>query len=127
MPHPASSSRPTPTTARSYDASHASDTEKQISLQDPRKHTELISSSSSDEENEPLSPKPEITPPKKSYHLQSKVRSSQIADLEEVPHGIQRQALKLEGLSFPTHRLATTLTDDSKHPLVVLLVDHFLQ
>ncbi|KGR07584.1 nicotinate (nicotinamide) nucleotide adenylyltransferase [Candida albicans P37037] len=126
VPHPASSSRPTPTTARSYDASHASDTESKYHSKIPRKHTELISSSSSDEENEPLSPKPEIIPPKKEILPPSiKVRSSQIADLEEVPHGIQRQALKLEDYHFPTHRLATTLTDDSKHPLVIVACGSF--
>ena len=64
-------------------------------------------------------PHPKILPPS------IKVRSSQIADLEEVPHGIQRQALKLEDYHFPTHRLATTLTDDSKHPLVIVACGSF--
>ena len=49
-----------------------------------------------------------------------KVRSTQIADLEEVPHGIQRQAKSMSAYSFPTHRLATSLRDDSKYPLVVV-------
>lgn len=48
------------------------------------------------------------------------IKSSQIADLEEVPHGIQRQAKSLEKYQFPNHRLATTLSDDSKFPLVIV-------
>ena len=46
-------------------------------------------------QNQKLSHPKEILPPS------IKVRSSQIADLEEVPHGIQRQALKLEDYHFP--------------------------
>lgn len=48
------------------------------------------------------------------------IMSSQIADLEEVPHGIQRQAKSLDEYEFPNHRLATTLSDDSKFPLVIV-------
>lgn len=53
------------------------------------------------------------------------VQKSQIADLEEVPHGIQRQAKKLEDYDFPTHRLATKLNDDSKYPLVIVACGSF--
>ena len=50
-----------------------------------------------------------------------KVRLSQIADLEEVPHGVQRQAITLALYSFPVHRLATTLSDELKYPLVIVV------
>lgn len=52
------------------------------------------------------------------------VRRTQIADLEEVPHGIQRQAKTLDAYQFPTHRLAT-LSDHSKHPLVIVACGSF--
>lgn len=84
-------------------------------LKIPRKHTELISSLSDDE----IAPRKTILPPT------IKVKLSQIADLEEVPHGIQRQAKTLEEYQFPTHRLATTLLDDSKYPLVVVACGSF--
>lgn len=80
----------------------------------PRRHTEF-SNSSSDEEK----PEKPILPPT------IKVRASQIADLEEVPHGIQRQAKTLEEYEFPSHRLATTLSDDSKYPLVIVACGSF--
>lgn len=80
----------------------------------PRRHTELSNSSSDEEKFE----KP-ILPPT------IKVRASQIADLEEVPHGIQRQAKTLDKYEFPTHRLATTLSDDSKYPLVIVACGSF--
>lgn len=48
------------------------------------------------------------------------MRLSQIADLEEVPHGVQRQAITLALYSFPVHRLATTLSDELKYPLVIV-------
>jgi nicotinamide mononucleotide adenylyltransferase len=74
----------------------------------PRKHTDLQDSSSDDE----------ILPPT------TQVKSYQIADLEEVPHGIQRQATQLKNYSFPTHRLATSIPDD-KYPLVVVACGSF--
>ncbi|GEQ71414.1 hypothetical protein JCM33374_g5097 [Metschnikowia sp. JCM 33374] len=82
----------------------------------PRIHTDLIDSSSDDENAQPAKT---ILPPS------IKVRSTQIADLEEVPHGIQRQAKDLKDYKFPTHRLATTLRDDSKYPLVVVACGSF--
>ncbi|CAK7896970.1 nicotinamide/nicotinic acid mononucleotide adenylyltransferase 2 [[Candida] anglica] len=81
----------------------------------PRRHTELVSSSSDEEK---VQTKP-ILPPT------IKVKSSQIADLEEVPHGIQRQAKTLDKYEFPTHRLATTLSDDTKYPLVIVACGSF--
>lgn len=71
----------------------------------PRAATELMDSSLDDET---------VYPPS------TQVQRLQIADLEEVPHGIQRQAQTLEEYQFPTHRLATTLTDEKKHPLVIV-------
>lgn len=53
------------------------------------------------------------------------IQSHQIADLEEVPHGIQRQAKDLKHYQFPTHRLATTLHDNTKYPLVIVACGSF--
>lgn len=101
----------------------------------PRRHTELISSSSDDEkpESKPetkFETKPETKPETHSINPPImpptiKVRSTQIADLEEVPHGIQRQAKSLDKYHFPTHRLATCLNDDSKYPLVIVACGSF--
>lgn len=85
-----------------------------LHLKIPRKHTDLMNSSS-DEEKEV-----KILPPT------IKVKLSQIADLEEVPHGVQRQAKTLDQYEFPCHRLATTLSDDSKYPLVIVACGLFL-
>lgn len=132
-PHPARTTRPIVNSSKSYDSNQIQiDSEGVYHSKIPRKHTELISSSSSDEENDIIKDdieiieekikkinKVEILPPS------IKVRSSQIADLEEVPHGIQRQASTLQDYEFPTHRLATTLTDDTKHPLVIVACGSF--
>ena len=110
-PHP-SISVPTP----SHD-----DKSKRHHSKIPRKHTELLDSgsssspSASDDEIET----PPIPPPS------TEVKPTQIADLEEVPHGIQRQADTLEEYEFPTHRLATSLSDDSKYPLVIVACGSF--
>ncbi|CAI5755765.1 unnamed protein product [Candida verbasci] len=122
-PHP-SSSRPSILTTKSYD--EPSDAKYHSKI--PRKHTELINSSSSDDEDGIVedekimnnsSSKKEILPPS------IQVRSSQIADLEEVPHGIQRQAKTFDKYEFPTHRLATTMLDGSKYPLVIVACGSF--
>ncbi|OBA19998.1 hypothetical protein METBIDRAFT_45043 [Metschnikowia bicuspidata var. bicuspidata NRRL YB-4993] len=82
----------------------------------PRIHTDLMDSLSDEEITKPVKT---VLPPS------IKVRLTQIADLEEVPHGIQRQAKDLKNYQFPTHRLATTLLDESKHPLVVVACGSF--
>lgn len=53
------------------------------------------------------------------------VRKNQIADLEEVPHGIVRQARNIENYEFPTHRLAKRLQDHNKLPLVIVACGSF--
>ncbi|CCH61184.1 hypothetical protein TBLA_0E01240 [Henningerozyma blattae CBS 6284] len=53
------------------------------------------------------------------------VLKSQIADLEEVPHGIVRQARTLENYEFPTHRLSKKLQDPNKLPLVIVACGSF--
>ncbi|KAK6197879.1 NAD(+) salvage pathway [Scheffersomyces amazonensis] len=100
----------------------------------PRKHGDL-SNSSSDEEvnttNSDIQQPPSVNVTRTNSHNNLvlpptiQVRSSQIADLEEVPHGIQRQAVKLEDYHFPTHRLATSLSDDTKYPLVIVACGSF--
>lgn len=79
----------------------------------PRRHTDLVSSSSSSDDEVVIFP-PSVS-----------VQSSQIADLEEVPQGVQRQAKTLQDYVFPTHRLATTLRDESKYPLVIVACGSF--
>lgn len=83
----------------------------------PRRHTQF-NNSLSDEESVPP-PTKTILPPT------IKVRLSQIADLEEVPHGVQRQAKSLDLYDFPVHRLATTLSDELKYPLVIVACGSF--
>lgn len=86
-------------------------------LKIPRRHTQF-NNSLSDEESVPP-PTKTILPPT------IKVRLNQIADLEEVPHGVQRQAKDLDLYSFPVHRLATTLSDELKYPLVIVACGSF--
>ncbi|EGV63596.1 Nicotinamide/nicotinic acid mononucleotide adenylyltransferase 1 [Yamadazyma tenuis] len=96
----------------------------------PIKHTELIdSNSSSDTEktveanssrSQDILPEPDLILPPTAT-----VQPNQIADLEEVPHGIQRQAKTLEDYQFPTHRFATKLSDESKYPLVIVACGSF--
>ncbi|KAG0687522.1 Nicotinamide/nicotinic acid mononucleotide adenylyltransferase 1 [Pichia californica] len=54
-----------------------------------------------------------------------KVHSYQIADLEEVPHGIQRQSKNLKDYSFPSHRLKQQMTTSNKFPLVIVACGSF--
>lgn len=53
------------------------------------------------------------------------VQKYQIADLEEVPHGIVRQARILEDYEFPSHRLSKKLLDPNKLPLVIVACGSF--
>lgn len=53
------------------------------------------------------------------------VRKNQIADLEEVPHGIVRQARNIDSYEFPTHRLAKRLQNHNKLPLVIVACGSF--
>lgn len=54
-----------------------------------------------------------------------KILKEQIADLEEVPHGIIRQSRNLDDYQFPTHRLAKRLQDPNKLPLVIVACGSF--
>ncbi|KAI5963481.1 NMA1 [Candida pseudojiufengensis] len=153
-PHPASSNNlnnlnrpPVSISKISFDNNSNDDSSGRYHSKIPRKHTELMNSSSDDEEiieinsknsynnlestlqnqinkdkqveKEEIEIEKEILPPS------IQVKSSQIADLEEVPHGIQRQATHLKDYHFPTHRLATTLSDESKSPLVIVACGSF--
>ena len=53
------------------------------------------------------------------------VKKYQIADLEEVPHGIVRQARDFDDYEFPTHRFSTGLKDPNKLPLVIVACGSF--
>ncbi|EDO17108.1 hypothetical protein Kpol_1025p28 [Vanderwaltozyma polyspora DSM 70294] len=53
------------------------------------------------------------------------VLKNQIADLEEVPHGIVRQAQDIESYEFPSHRLSKKLNNPNKLPLVIVACGSF--
>ncbi|KAL6937437.1 Nicotinamide/nicotinic acid mononucleotide adenylyltransferase 1 [Hanseniaspora osmophila] len=53
------------------------------------------------------------------------IKKDQIADLEEVPHGILRQAKKLDDYEFPVHRLKKKLTSENKIPLIIVACGSF--
>ncbi|CAL9733814.1 nicotinamide/nicotinic acid mononucleotide adenylyltransferase 1 [Monosporozyma servazzii] len=53
------------------------------------------------------------------------VKKNQIADLEEVPHGVVRQARAINDYEFPTHRLSKKLSDPNKLPLVIVACGSF--
>ncbi|KAH3901686.1 probable Nicotinamide-nucleotide adenylyltransferase 1 [Saccharomycodes ludwigii] len=54
-----------------------------------------------------------------------KINKDQIADLEEVPHGVVRQASTLAEYEFPTHRLQKKLSSPNKFPLVIVACGSF--
>lgn len=97
----------------------------------PIKHTDLIDSNLSSDTEQMQQPAFKLR--KASMTSQNSlilpptasVKSSQIADLEEVPHGVQRQASSLDKYQFPSHRLATKLNDDTKYPLVIVACGSF--
>jgi len=60
-----------------------------------------------------------------SAHVLDGIQSYQTADLEEVPHGVVRQAKKIESYEFPTHRLIPKLKNPNKHPLVIVACGSF--
>jgi nicotinamide mononucleotide adenylyltransferase len=91
----------------------------------PRIHGDLVSSSDDEPVSTEVKKDTETIPIKPILPPTVEVKSSQIADLEEVPHGIQRQAKTLEKYDFPTHRLATSLSEDSKYPLVIVACGSF--
>lgn len=88
----------------------------------PKRPTQLEPFSSSSSEDEIDS---------HGFHLATsldsppKVHSFQIADLEEVPHGIQRQSQDLSTYNFPTHRLKTKMSSSHKFPLVIVACGSF--
>ncbi|SCV05198.1 LANO_0H02212g1_1 [Lachancea nothofagi CBS 11611] len=61
----------------------------------------------------------------KVEHIGSRIHKYQIADLEEVPHGIVRQAASLDQYSFPAHRLQKELRNPNKLPLIVVACGSF--
>ena len=91
----------------------------------PRIHGDLVSSSDDEAVSTEVKKETEAIPIKPILPPTVEVKSSQIADLEEVPHGIQRQAKTLDKYNFPTHRLATSLSEDSKYPLVIVACGSF--
>lgn len=60
-----------------------------------------------------------------SQHIGSRIHKYQIADLEEVPHGVVRQARTLEDYEFPAHRLQKKLRNPNKLPLVIVACGSF--
>ncbi|KAM3162729.1 Nicotinamide-nucleotide adenylyltransferase [Lachancea thermotolerans] len=61
----------------------------------------------------------------KEEHIGSRIHKYQIADLEEVPHGVVRQAATLDQYCFPSHRLQKELRNPNKLPLVVVACGSF--
>ncbi|KAK9449140.1 uncharacterized protein V1518DRAFT_417262 [Limtongia smithiae] len=59
------------------------------------------------------------------YSLSANRPPLQYADLEEIPHGISRQARDLNAYQFPVHRLAEVLQDSAMQPLVVVACGSF--
>lgn len=57
--------------------------------------------------------------------ITSRIHKFQIADLEEVPHGIVRQANNLKDYQFPAHRLKQRLRNSNKLPLVIVACGSF--
>jgi len=55
----------------------------------------------------------------------SYIKKEQIADLEEVPHGIIRHAKDKKDYAFPTHRLKKKLESSNKIPLVIVACGSF--
>ncbi|KAG7877359.1 hypothetical protein KL938_004115 [Ogataea parapolymorpha] len=98
----------------------------------PKSRTQLQPFSSSEEEEDSATPDQSAYPPLEETRTGSfsstnlpRVHSFQIADLEEVPHGIQRQSKSLEEYKFPTHRLRTRLSEPNKYPLVIVACGSF--
>lgn len=60
-----------------------------------------------------------------SSAINSGIQAYQTADLEEVPHGIVRQAKTFQDYKFPDHRLITNLKNPNKHPLVIVACGSF--
>ncbi|ODV77222.1 NAD(+) salvage pathway [Suhomyces tanzawaensis NRRL Y-17324] len=114
---------PHPSTTKKDDSVDESLNKGEYHSKIPRIHSDLVDTSSDEDilggRNKPKPVDKPILPPT------VEVKSSQIADLEEVPHGVQRQAKTLDKYQFPTHRLATTLLDDSKYPLVIVACGSF--
>lgn len=54
-----------------------------------------------------------------------KINANQTADLEEVPHGIVRQAKTLQTYEFPTHRFIKKMKNPNKLPLVIVACGSF--
>ncbi|KAK9235583.1 hypothetical protein V1525DRAFT_347991 [Lipomyces kononenkoae] len=63
--------------------------------------------------------------PAPPYSLSANRTPKQTADLEEVPHGISRQARDLDSYVFPVHRLAEVLQDSAMQPLVIVACGSF--
>ncbi|KAH3664092.1 hypothetical protein OGAPHI_004806, partial [Ogataea philodendri] len=95
----------------------------------PKSRTELHPFSSSEEEDDTQGLDEGAHPPLEFRDYSTvdipRVHSFQIADLEEVPHGIQRQSKNLNDYKFPTHRLKTRLSDPNKFPLVIVACGSF--
>ncbi|CEP61041.1 nicotinamide-nucleotide adenylyltransferase NMA2 LALA0_S02e05424g [Lachancea lanzarotensis] len=59
------------------------------------------------------------------HRIGSRIHKYQIADLEEVPHGVVRQATSFDQYSFPAHRLQKELRNPNKLPLIVVACGSF--
>ncbi|EGW34575.1 uncharacterized protein SPAPADRAFT_149667 [Spathaspora passalidarum NRRL Y-27907] len=126
-PHPQFSSGSRSQRRQSASASeHTDEQTAKYHTKIPRIHTEFMSNSTAAASPPPAGPAASAGPdPSVIFPATVDVKPYQIADLEEVPHGLERQAANLKDYRFPTHRLATTLSDDTKYPLVIVACGSF--
>ena len=123
--HPNSSSTNTTTTASSSQR-HSNHIPLDTSDFQPLS-TEV---SSEDDDDETIDTKLSISAPQPATSTEDPiihigVQKNQIADLEEVPHGIVRQSRSLDNYEFPTHRLCKSLQNSNKLPLVIVACGSF--
>ncbi|ANZ73436.1 BA75_00887T0 [Komagataella pastoris] len=139
QPHPSKSLPISPSSASAGLDNHSAGSQNKIVHHKiPKPRTDL--NSSSDDESDPKQENRDTKPnDEEKLHLNQhnskhekqpvgnipRIHSFQIADLEEVPHGVQRQSKNLETYKFPTHRLVSTLKESGKYPLVIVACGSF--
>ncbi|SCU87046.1 LADA_0E01662g1_1 [Lachancea dasiensis] len=101
--------RPTPSPNASFTNVHSAHQSTRADL--ARQFTEQMNQAAPEEE--------------KIEYIGSRIHKYQIADLEEVPHGVVRQASTLDQYSFPAHRLQKQLRNPNKLPLIVVACGSF--
>ncbi|ODQ58853.1 hypothetical protein WICANDRAFT_55064 [Wickerhamomyces anomalus NRRL Y-366-8] len=115
--HPSSSSQqPTsaPISGETKDLQPLSSAENSSTDEEDDEKSENIDALLEEPQEDPMKPT-----------IKDGIQAYQTADLEEVPHGIVRQAKRIESYEFPTHRLIPKLKNPNKHPLVIVACGSF--